>query len=73
MNETEPTQYSDILTQYQFPEAISTYLTSLSGTFQHAGVIDEAQFNDILEWTSNKEMISKIYSYTDLTDFSFLN
>jgi NitT/TauT family transport system substrate-binding protein len=73
MNETDATQYSNILTQYQFPEAISDYLTSLGGTFQHAGAIDEKQFNDIIEWTKNKELISKTYTYEELTNFSFLN
>ena len=73
MNETDAKEYSDILTQYQFPEAISTYLTSLGGTFQHANAIDEAQFNDIIEWTKNKGLISKTYTYEELTNFSFLN
>ncbi len=73
MNETAASEYSDILTQYQFPEAISTYLTSLNGTFQYAGVIEKEQFDDIIEWTKNKELISKSYTYEELTDFSFLN
>lgn len=73
MNETDAGQYSDILSQYQFPEAISTYLTSLGGTFQYAGTIDEEQFNDIIAWTKNKGLISKTYTYEELTNFSFLN
>ena len=73
MNDTAAAEYSDILAKYQFPEAISNYLTSLGGTFQHAGAIDEDRFNDIIEWTKDKKLISKTYSYTDLTDFSFLN
>lgn len=73
MNETSPSQYSDILTKYQFPEAISNYLTSLSGTFQHAAAIDEDRFNNIIAWIKDKKLISKTYSYAELTDFSFLN
>lgn len=72
MNETDASKYSDILTKYQFPEAISDYLTNLNGTFQYAGSIEKKQFDHIIEWTKKKKLISKSYTYEELTDFSFL-
>ncbi|HHV11776.1 MAG TPA: ABC transporter substrate-binding protein [Clostridiales bacterium] len=73
MNETAASEYSDILSSYQFPEAIKDYLTGLNGTFQHAGAIDQEQFDHIIGWTKDKGLISKSYSYDELTDFSFLD
>jgi NitT/TauT family transport system substrate-binding protein len=72
MNETDVKEYSDILTQYQFPEAISDYLSGMNGDFLYAGVISEDQFDNIIQWTKEKGQISKVYSYQDLTDFSFI-
>lgn len=72
MNETEVKEYSDILTKYQFPEAISDYLSGMSGDFQYAGVISEDQFNNIIQWTKEKGQISKGYTYQELTDFSYI-
>ncbi|TCL56251.1 NitT/TauT family transport system substrate-binding protein [Kineothrix alysoides] len=72
MNETDASKYSDLLAQYQFPEAISGYLASQSGTFAYAGPIAKDPFDHIIEWTRNKELIGKSYTYEELTDFSFL-
>ncbi|MDF2905129.1 MAG: metal transporter substrate-binding protein [Herbinix sp.] len=72
MNNTDVTEYSSILTNYQFPEAISNYLTGMVGDFQYAGAISEDQFNDIITWTKDKGQISKSYTYDELTDFSFI-
>ena len=73
MNTTDAAEYSDILTNYQFPDAIGNYLSGMYGTFQHAGVISQDQFDSIIAWTKEKELISKIYSYDELTDFSFIS
>ena len=72
MNETDASKYSDLLVQYQFPEAISGYLASQNGTFAYAGSIAKDRFDHIIEWTKNKELIGKSYTYEELTDFSFL-
>lgn len=72
INTTEVSEYSSILTQYQFPEAISEYLINMQDDFQNAGVIEKAQFDRIIEWTKTKKQISKTYSYEELTDFSFI-
>ncbi len=72
MNETQASEYSDLLVQYQFPAAISDYLSSQNGSFQYAASIDQEQFDDIIEWTQNKGMISRSYSYEELTNFSFI-
>jgi NitT/TauT family transport system substrate-binding protein len=72
MNETDADEYSDILADYQFPEAMSTYLTNLPYDIEHAGKIDQEQFNNIITWTKEKDLIKKDYTYEDLTDFSFI-
>lgn len=72
MNDTSASEYSDILSNYQFPEAISQYLSNMTGDFQHAGEISEDQLNDIVKWTKDKGLINKIYTYDELTNFSFI-
>lgn len=72
MNETDATEYSDILADYQFPEAMSTYLTNLPYDMEHAGKIDQGQFDNIIAWTKEKGQIENPYTYEELTDFSFI-
>lgn len=72
MNTTDVSEYSEILTNYQFPATISDYLSGMYGTFQHAGVIDQAQFDSIIAWTQDKGLIGKTYAYDELTDFSMI-
>ncbi|GEN55611.1 hypothetical protein GCM10012290_00640 [Halolactibacillus alkaliphilus] len=72
MNETDASEYSDILTAYQFPDAMSIYLNNKPDPYEHAGSIDEGQFKEIIEWTTSKGQINKTYAYDDLTDFSFI-
>lgn len=72
MNSTDVAQYSEILANYQFPAAIGDYLSGMYGTFAHAGVIAQDQFDSMISWTKDKGLISKTYSYDDLTDFSYL-
>ncbi|WP_428910491.1 ABC transporter substrate-binding protein [Niallia sp. Krafla_26] len=72
MNETDASEYSDILADYQFPEAMSTYLTNLPYDLEHANAIDQEQFDSIITWTKEKGQIKNTYSYEDLTDFSFI-
>lgn len=72
MNTTDVAQYSEILANYQFPAAIGDYLSGMYGTFQHAGVIAQDQFDSIVSWTKDKGLIGKTYSYDELTDFTFI-
>lgn len=72
MNATNVSEYSETLSNYQFPEAISQYLSNMTGDFQHAGKISEDQLNDIIKWTKDKGMINKTYTYEELSDFSFI-
>jgi NitT/TauT family transport system substrate-binding protein len=72
MNSTDVDEYSSILTNYQFPDSIGNYLTGMIGDFEYAGVIDQDRFDKIITWTKDKGMISKIYTYEELTDFTFL-
>jgi len=73
MNETEASEYSSILTDYQFPEAITAYLSGIKGDFRYADKIGKDQFDNIIAWTLEKGMISKTFTYEELTDFSFIN
>ena len=72
MNETDPAEYSDILSNYQFPEQMSGYLSSIEQDFQHAAPIAQDQFDSIITWTKEKGQIKNNYTYEDLTDFSFI-
>lgn len=72
MNDTDVKEYSAILKNYQFPEAIGDYLSNLSGKFTHAGTISEDQFDNIIKWTKDKGLTGKLYTYGELTDFSFI-
>ena len=72
MNSTEVEKYSDILAQYQFPDAIAGYLSGMYGTFQYADAIAQDQFESIIAWTLEKGLITKSYDYDELTDFSLI-
>ena len=72
MNETDSSEYSDILSDYQFPEQMSDYLSSIEQDFQHAAPIAQDQFDSIITWTKEKGQIKNSYTYEDLTDFSFI-
>lgn len=72
MNGADVKEYSNILTKYQFPEAIGDYLSNMAGNFSYARTISEDQFNSIIKWTKDKGQISKLYTYDELTDFSFI-
>ncbi|PXW87196.1 NitT/TauT family transport system substrate-binding protein [Streptohalobacillus salinus] len=73
MNETDATAYADVLADYQFPAAMSSYIDSKTEPYQHAGVVDQDQFDSIIAWTLEKEQITQSYSYEALTDFSVIN
>ena len=72
MNETEVSEYSGILKNYQFPEQMSEYLSNMPDDFQYAGAIDQEQFDSIIQWAKEKGQINKAYTYEELTDFSFI-
>ena len=72
MNETEASEYSGILKNYQFPETMSEYLSNMPDDFQYAGAIDQEQFDSIIQWAKEKGQINKAYTYEELTDFSFV-
>lgn len=73
MNATEASEYSSILTEYQFPEAITAYLSGIKGDFQYADKISKDQFDNIIAWTLEKGLITKAFTYEELTDLSFIN
>ncbi len=72
MNDTDASEYGSILVNYQFPEAITAYLDSLSEQFSYAGAIKTEQYDSIIAWSKEKGQISKDYTYEELTDFSFI-
>ncbi|MBD8069093.1 ABC transporter substrate-binding protein [Bacillus sp. PS06] len=72
MNTTDVSEYADILAAYQFPEAMSAYLSNMTDEYSHARTINQGQYENIIEWTKDKEQITKTYSYEELTDFQFI-
>ncbi len=73
MNETDPSEYSTILVDYQFPEAIGPYLSTVTEDYKYAGIIEKDQFDSIINWTLEKGQISQSYEYDELTNFSFID
>lgn len=71
MNNTKAEEYGDILTKYQFPDAMSNYL-STKENFPYAGAVPKDSFDSIVQWTKAKGQIKKNYSYEELTDFTLL-
>ncbi|WP_400242663.1 ABC transporter substrate-binding protein [Niallia sp. JL1B1071] len=71
MNNTKAEEYGDILTKYQFPDAMSNYL-STKDSFPYASVVSKDTFDSIVQWTKDKGQITKNYSYEELTDFTLL-
>lgn len=72
MNTADPAEYSSILKDYNFPETMGDYLTNKEEDYNKAAIVTKEQYDSIEKWTKVKEMISKEYTYEDLTDFSML-
>ena len=72
MNTADPTEYSSILKDYNFPETMGDYLTNKEEDYNKAAIVTKEQYDSIEKWTKDKEMISKEYTYKELTDFSML-
>jgi NitT/TauT family transport system substrate-binding protein len=72
MNEHKASEYADILADYQFPEAMSTYLDSQKEDYPYAAAVPQDQLEKIVTWTKDKGQIEQDYTYDELTDFSFL-
>lgn len=72
MNNSDVSEYSEILTNYQFPTAITEYLSNMTDDFSYAGQISKEQFDNIITWTLDKGQISNSYTFEELTDFSYL-
>ena len=71
INTTNPSEYSQVLTQYGFPEAIQGYLGS-GVKYTKAQKMTNESFNSVLEWTQAKKLIEKSYKLEDISDFSFI-
>ena len=71
MNAHSATDYADILADYQFPDAMSTYLDSQED-YPYAQAVPQEQFDAIIAWTKDKGQIDQAYSYNELTNFDFL-
>ncbi len=71
INSTDPSEYSQILSQYGFPEAIQDYLSS-GVKYTKAERMDEETFNSVLEWTHSKKLVEKFYRLDDVSDFSYI-
>lgn len=71
MNAHSATDYADILADYQFPDAMSTYLDSQED-YPYAQAVPQEQYDAIIAWTKDKGQIDQAYSYNELTNFDFL-
>lgn len=73
MNEHKASEYADILSKYQFPDAMSQYLDQQTDKYPYAQEVPKDQFEKIISWTKEKGQIDKEYTYDELTDFSYLD
>ena len=71
MNAHSAKDYADILADYQFPDAMSTYLDSQED-YPYAQAVPQEQYDAIIAWTKDKGQIDQAYSYNELTNFDFL-
>jgi NitT/TauT family transport system substrate-binding protein len=71
INTTNPSEYSQVLIQYGFPEAIQGYLSS-GVKYTKAQKITNESFADVLEWTQGKKLVEKSYKLEEVSDFSFI-
>lgn len=72
MNENSAASYAEVLSNYEFPEAMSTYLDSKEVAYPYAQAVPQDQFDNIIEWTVSKGQIDTAYTYDELTNFTFL-
>lgn len=71
INETEPSEYSNLLNPYGFPEEIEAYLSS-DVLYTKAQEITSESFSSVLEWTKTKGLVQQPYTLEDVSDFSYL-
>jgi NitT/TauT family transport system substrate-binding protein len=71
INTTDPSEYSKVLTQYGFPEAIEGYLKS-GVKYTKAEKMTNESFTNVLEWTQSKKLVEKSYKLEDISDFSVI-
>lgn len=72
MNAHKASEYTDTLSKYQFPDAMSNYLDSQEADYPYADSVTQEQFDKIIAWSKGKGMIDEAYTYEELTDFSYL-
>lgn len=72
MNAHQASEYTDILSKYQFPDAMSHYLDSQESDYPYADAVTQEAFDKIIAWSKGKGMIDQAYTYEDLTDFSYI-
>ncbi|MHC5218349.1 ABC transporter substrate-binding protein [Enterococcus sp. LJL128] len=72
MNDHQASEYADILSDYQFPDAMSKYLDTQSEKYPYAQEVPKDQLEAIISWTKEKGQIEQDYTYAELTDFSYL-
>lgn len=72
MNTHSATEYADVLANYQFSDAMSDYLDNQTEDYPYPQAVPKDQFANIISWAKEKGQITKDYTYSELTDFSFL-
>lgn len=72
INNTDPAEYGDILSDYTFPDAIVTYLDQSGKSYAKAAPLTQDTFTKVLAWSKKKELVKQDYRLEDVSDFSFI-
>ncbi|MFC6464736.1 ABC transporter substrate-binding protein [Marinilactibacillus sp. GCM10026970] len=72
MNEHPASEYTEILSKYAFPDVMSDYLDRHEEYYPYAQVVDQNLYENIIDWTLDKNQIEQHYTYEELTDFSYI-
>ena len=70
INTADPSEYSEVLKEYGFPEGIDKYLANVE--YNKAEEITNEGFNDVLKWTKSKGLVKNDYKLEDVSNFSFI-
>jgi NitT/TauT family transport system substrate-binding protein len=71
INSTNASEYSQVLSKYGFPDAISKYLSG-GVKYEKAGKITPESFSSVLDWTKKKGLVKKDYKFEDVSNFKFI-
>ncbi|WP_032123539.1 ABC transporter substrate-binding protein [Clostridium amazonitimonense] len=71
INKTNPSEYSEVLSNYSFPPIVTKYLSG-EAKYIKAGKIDNETFESVLKWSKSKGLVKKDYKFEDVSNFKFI-